>query len=254
MKKYYNRILQVVAFAGVTAILLSCGDGPVFFQDVSPAEGARVKFVHSASDASGVHFYVNESKISSGAASGSSLNYSLSFPGTNYAALIPGSLSVKIAVPATATVAESVLVTSTISAEKNNYYTVALAGILGSYEAILLNDDVGAIAYDDKAYVRFVNLIHNSTNKVNVIAKLGTAAPITIAQNVAYKQVITFTGLDAGDYTITLVDAVNTSTVLATASATVRFLTPNKVYTLFARGQIGKTLALAPALDRMVNR
>ena len=246
--------MQVLSFVGVAAILLSCRDEQIFFQDVVPTEGARLKFVHSASDASGVHFYVNDSRITSGAASGTALNYSISFPGTNYSALTPGSLAVKIAVPATATVAETVLVTSTISTENNNYYTVALAGISGSYEAILLNDDVSAIAYDGKAYVRFVNLIHNSTNKVNVIAKLGTAAPVTIAQNVPYKQFITFTGMDPGDYTITLVDAVNTSTVLATASATVRNITGNKVYTLFARGQIGKTGALVPVLDRMVNR
>lgn len=246
----------VFPITGVIAILMflgSCGSEQQYFPDVESVSGANVKFIHAASDASGVYFYINDARISSGANPNTTTTYAFSFPTINYVSINASSQSLKIAVPATSTAPENVLVTGTLAPELNKSYSVALAGISGSYEAVLINDDFSSVAFDGNSYVRFINLIHNSANKVNVVATLGTDPPITLASNVAYKESVAFTLLKPGDYTIQLKDAV-TSSVIASASTANKLLSANRSYTFFARGQIGQTGTKAPTLDRMINQ
>jgi hypothetical protein len=254
-----NITYSTAVFILATCMLGACGDEHVYFTKTrSSGEGAKVKFVHAASDALGVNFYVNGAKVSSGAAAGSTIAYAASFPGTNYSILTPGVTEVKVLIPETLTTPQSVLVTSNIDTDDDTYYTVALAGVTPNYETVLINDDLSSIPYDGKTYVRFVNLIHNTTNNLKVVATINVGtppAPVTtvIAENIAYKQTSGFIALDPGDYTIQLKDGT-TDAVIATANAATKLVAGNRTYTLFGRGQIGMAGAAAPALDRMTNR
>jgi hypothetical protein len=251
---YKNLVLVI----GICFAIISCGDEQIYFPNASPPpEGANVKFVHAASDAAGVNFFINNAKISAGSAVGSGIAYAGAFPGTNYSILASGSSTLRVVVPSTPTVPESLLLTSDLSTETNKYYTVAFAGVAPNYEAVAINDDLSGITFDSKSYVRFVNLIHNSTNKLNVVATISTGSPAVItstviAQNVSYKDASVFIPLEPGDYTITLKDA-KTDAVVATAGATAKLLAGNRIYTLFARGQIGQTGTKIPTLDRITN-
>jgi len=248
-----NKIVIRITTIALVISLFGCGDEQDYFTKIKPAaNGAHVKFVHAASDTIGVAFYINDAKISSGAAVNSTINYAGAFPGTDYSLLTGETQALEVIVP----VNQKVMTSANLAVTEGNYYTVAFAGVTSAYEAVVINDAVGTIPFDGQAYIRFVNLIHNSTNNVTVIATplTGDLTPITIAENVAYKATVNFTAQLPRAYTIKLVDAITPATVLATASAANGTLVGSKVYTLYARGQIGQGGAKAPTLDRMVNR
>jgi hypothetical protein len=250
-------ISSLVKVIILSLLTIACGEEQIYFPDVVISEAsAKIRFVHAASDASGVNFYLNDAKISSGAAANSVIAYASAFPVSNYVSLAGGSFGLKATVPATASVAAVTLASSTLSAESNKFYSVFLAGVAPDYETLVVNDDFSSVTFNGSSYIRFVNLIHNSTNKLTVTAKLGTDAPIIIAQNVAFKESSAFMAIPIGDYTIELRDAV-TNALLASASATNRLLAANRTYTFFARGQIRVTPPVNPypvTLERTINQ
>jgi len=259
-----NKIVyKIMVFIIGSVIMSSCGDEQVFFTSIKPVEegGARIKFIHAAHDTTGVNFFLGEQKVSSGTTVGTAtapsvVAYPVAFPAVDYSTVSAGSYPLQVIVPdklvGTTQYLKKTMVTSTLNVEANKYYTVAFAGTTGSYTTVILEDATGSIPFDGQTYIRFVNLITNSTNKVNVVATplSGDLTPITLATNVAYKEAVEFSAQIPRNYTIRLLDAVTPTTVLATASAANGTLVGNKVYTLFARGKIGST----PVLDRVTNR
>src|SRR5688572_16533542 len=262
-----NKIVYKIAvFIISSMIMISCGEEQTFFKSVgSIPDGARIKFIHAASDTTGANFFLSGQKISSGTTVGTAtapsvVAYPIPFPAVDYSTVTSGSYTLQVIVPdkldGTTQYVQKTMVSSDLSLDAEKYYTIAFAGVTGAYQAVVLEDATGSIPFDGQSYIRFVNLIHNSTNKVNVVATplSGDLTPINIATNVGYKEVVEFTGQIPRNYTIRLLDAVTPATVLATASAANGTLIGNRVYTLFARGRIGAGGTGAPVLDRMVNR
>ena len=246
-------------------IMISCGEEQTYFKSIGPIEGARVKFIHAASDTTGVNWFIADQKITSGTTVGTAtapsvVAYPLPFPAVDYSTVTAGSFPLQVIVPdklvGTTQYVKKTMVTTNLNATDDKYYTIAFAGVTGAYQTVVIEDNVGAIPFDGQPYIRFVNLIHNSTNKVNVVATplSGDLTPINLATNVGYKEAVEFSAQIPRNYTIRLLDAVTPATVIATASAANGTLIGNKVYTLFARGRIGAGGTAAPVLDRMTNR
>ncbi|MFZ6012253.1 MAG: DUF4397 domain-containing protein [Bacteroidota bacterium] len=243
----------------IVAIAASCEDEQVFFKDITVAEGARVKFVHGASDAAGVDFFLNNSKISSGSTSGTATAYALTYPGTNYAAVEAGSYEVRATVPATTSTSEINLVTGSLAVENDRYYTIALVGVSPNYETATIADDEQPTPADGQAYIRLVNLIHNSANNLSLVGTPPVPAggpPVTLASNVGFKKGSPFIAITPGLYTSVQLKDAGSGTVIATLSAANSTFAGNKVYTIFARGQLGLTASdpKRALVDRMINR
>ncbi len=253
--KNINRFLSAALVTiGLSSLCISCADEHEFFPQMQVAEGTNVKFVHAASDAKGVNFYVNSAVVPPSTAPNYNA-YLSTFPVTNYAVLGAGSLAVKVAVPATDVIPESVLGNVSVTANNNENRTIALVGVSPSYEVISIDDNLSTAPLDGKAYVRLVNFIHNSTNSIYLEVTDGNNVTTTYFKNTPYKSASAFVGLPFGSYTnIRIKDGV-TNAVIATSANTVWALTANKVYTYYATGQIGQTsTALRPTLSRMINR
>lgn len=262
--KRNNYLLTLLCFA----VLAGCGDEHTVLQSLQPAEGARVKFIHAASDATAdaksVNILVNNTKITANT-TGGSLAYFSTFPVTDYAALPTGTADVDVLSVVGTT--ESPFLEASLSLENDKYYSVAVIGTKSvGYETFVMNDgNVAALPNDNQARIRFINLTYNSTNNLDLITTaVPTGSGLTIGNlftNVAYKGGdqnftvfplgTTSTGSPAvsGTFSIRVVDAVTKATV---ASATGIAFTANKVYTVIARGQIAGTSAAA--LSVITNR
>ena len=201
MKKIYQ-ILTVCSFA----FLLSCGDKSDNEQNVTPADGARVKFYHLAPDVAGVTIFANDQKLS-GALTVSpfppatqltpnTIGYGGTFPNLDYAVLAGGTTKIKVVAPATASTPEVQAISAELPFESNKFYSVYAFGVSPSYSALVLNDDFTA-ADPKKAYVRFINLVNTTTptnydlsvNGVNVftgVAFKGTSAAFTAIDPITY--------------------------------------------------------------------
>jgi Domain of unknown function (DUF4397) len=250
--------------------LANCGDEHNQLNSITPAKGARVKFIHAAADATddakAVNINVNGAKVSANT-TGGALAYFSTFPVTDYIALAPGNADIDVL--SVVNNVESPFLEATLNIEDEKYYSVAVIGnkTLG-YETFVMNDgNVAKIPNDNKARFRFINLIHNSTNNLDLITTTVPSGsgltPGNLITNVAYKggeqafsefplgTTSTGTAAVSGTFSIRVVDANTKATV---ASATNISFTANKVYTIIARGQIGGATPTGPALTVTTNR
>ena len=280
MKKY----IFSLSLALIGSALLSCGDEMVFFKNYVPGEGARVKFIHAASDTVGVNLFVDGTKITAGSPStvttaGSpnlgkvnmgTIGFVGSFPITNYTTVTgsSGNLSVvfpqvfnPVANPAPEVYNSKTLSTASASLSESGHYTIAFLGVSPSYETVVYEDDLSTAPLDGKVYIRFANFIHNSVDNLTLRATPPATTedpaptPVILFQNVPYKEMSNFIALErSGTYTNVQILNANTSAVIATLSAANSGWISNKVYTIFAHGRIGGTLAAAPGGSRMINR
>jgi hypothetical protein len=259
MKMKFNNYIKVFTLLTGGLLLASCGDEKSYFPNYTVAPGgANIKFIHSAPDVPGANLFLNEGKVTSGATINSGVAFAAAFPVSYYSLVTPGSLGIKVVVPATTTTSEVLVTSGNIDVQEGQFYTIALSGIAPNYSTTLLNDDISSISYNGKSVVRFINLIHNSTNKLSVVAKLttnGNTTTTNVAQGVAYKEATAFVELEPGDYTIELRDATTNALVAAVSTAN-KVLAGNRVYTFFARGLIGSAspAAKVPTLERATLR
>ena len=159
---------------------------------VSPAAGARIKFIHAIPSASGVNILVNGQQFSGVLTTPPSapglVGYGAFFPVNDYATLPAGAAKVDVVTPASGTVAQGTLVSSNVPVEANRYYSVFAVGSATNAEAFVTQDDLSA-ADTSKAYIRFVNLVANSTTGYD----LGVGGTyLTGPANIAYKQASNF--------------------------------------------------------------
>lgn len=271
--KHITKLMILVAM-----LLFSCGEDHNFTPALKPIDNsavAYVKFVHAASDTTGVNYFIGDTKITGNApttVAGTTLvnigtvTYSNAYPVSDYTTISPGSGTTKIIVPevfsATATYPTKTLSTSTINATGGVSYTVAFVGFTKNYETVVLTDDLNTTPIDGKAYIRFANFIQNApvlslraTPPNNPDGS--TNAPVILASNIGYKSASGFVALPfTGTYTnVQIINTATTpATVVATVAANLSSFADNKVYTVFARGQIGLTGNRAPAGSRMIHR
>ena len=187
----------------MTLFAWSCGDEKEFFTEVSSPNGARIKFIHAASDTVGVNFFIDDIKISGGgtsiiaatqAVNVGTIGYQSAFPITNYVT-VANTDEVEIVVPtvytATDTFPTKTILSKPIVTTTDNYFTVAFVGVTTAYDAVLINDDLSDAPIDQKAYIRFANFIHNSTDNLTIRATppatVGNPAPtpITLFPNIS---------------------------------------------------------------------
>ena len=240
--KYINRVLALFA---IVSLSFACGEEYQYFPDISKQDGAKFKFVHAATDTTGIEFTVNGVLASPG---GNGIGYFYAFPVLDYAVQSTGNLNLNIQNPATDTTDAVLMVSTSVSAQTNDYFTVALVGVSGSYEAVAISDNMSAIPFDDKSYVRVINFIHDSPNGVSLelTNALGTSV---VADKILFKEGSAFVAVEPGSYSsIKLLDS-NSGNTLSSAASSRRTLLPNRVYTFYGKGSFANA-----SIDRMYNR
>jgi hypothetical protein len=254
-KHILSIITLLIAFVG----LISCGDQQDSFQIISPAMGARVKFIHAAPDVPGIDIYVNDKKFSgvntSPPAVPTLLTYGGSYPSTaEYATLSAGKAKVAVVVPSLNVTG----ITADLTVEEGKYYSVFATGITPTYTPLVLEDKL-PVASGKTIFVRVINLIPNSTTadftvNGNVIAS-GVAFKNT--DNTFYSVPIDAftTGTINVPFTIKVLGGVATVNI-ATVSQTA--VIPGKIYTVIARGVVTtdakNPTKFAPSTTIYVNR
>jgi hypothetical protein len=253
-------------------LLLGCGDEQVFLSSVKVAERGQIKFMHVASDTVGVNFFFDDVKVSggptttlsTGAINVGTIGYNGIFPGTNYSSIRPGSYGLKIIVPEFYTLTDTFLTKTLVSVNINvsqGAQTIALTGTSPNYEVVSFSDDLSVAPLDGNSYVRFANFIHNATNNLMLVgtppsdAGAPPSTPVVLLENVPYKSVTQFVLLPkTGLYTNVQIKDHVTGTVIATLASGSSTFAGNRVYTVYARGQLSGTGTKAPNASRAVNR
>ncbi len=157
-----------VTLAVVSLLAAGCGDKWNIMQDVLPATGAQVRFIHTAPDAPAIDMFINDQRISGAAITvtnptGSLLYGSSSvFPASDYASVPAGALKIKAVAAAGGTVA-SPLLTTDLNAEAGKRYSLFVTGLAPAYSFLTVNDEVPPVA-GNTFFLRLVNLVPNSTD------------------------------------------------------------------------------------------
>lgn len=261
----------------IALALLACGEEKTFFQTELPAEGIRIKLMHTVYEdlefqpstgpkaIRSIDFLIDNRKVS-----GNPVAYGGTFPTIDYATLSTAT-SLSVRAPFTEASATSpqleeklVIDASSLSLAPAEYYTVALIGPVSARQVVVFEDNINDLPLNGQAYVRFINLAPNSGNKFNLVATPpppsggGTSTPVVWATNVAYKEMNAggFISIPPGAYSnIQVKDAVTNATVLTLAGASSTFI-GNRVYSIVVRGQVGLTTSdpKRALIERVVNR
>lgn len=239
--------------------LISCGDQQDSFQNISPATGARVKFIHAAPDVPGIDIYVNDKKFSgintSPPALPTLLTYGGAYPSTaEYATLPAGKAKVAVVIPSLNVTG----IAADLTVEEGKYYSVFATGISPNYTPLVLEDKLPA-ASGKTIFVRVINLIPNSTT-----------ADFTVNGNVIASGVA-FKNTDNTFYSVPI-DAFTSGTInvpfavkvsggvapVSIAAVSQTLVIPGKVYTVIVRGIVTtdakNPTKFAPSTTVYVNR
>jgi hypothetical protein len=127
---------------------------------------------------------------------------------------------------------DSVFAKSSFNFEDGNLYSLFVTGNNGNYKAITVKDDVDSSATADKAYVRYINAIPDSSAPNVTI----TAGGSTVSEGMAsFNTVSPFTAVTPGDIKIAVSNGGNIAT---DRTVTVE---SGKVYTALVIGVPGAT-------------
>jgi hypothetical protein len=127
---------------------------------------------------------------------------------------------------------DSVFASSTFTFEDGNYYSLFITGNNGVYKNITVKDDIDSSATADKAYIRYINAIPDSSAPVVSISSGGTS--VSEAQ-AAFNTVSNFISVSAGDVKIAVSNGSDISTDRTLT------LENGKVYTALIVGVPGAT-------------
>ncbi len=252
MKQYIKQLALSTGFVSLMLGLGACGDEYDFLTSVQPAEGARVKFYHVASDAPGVNIFVNDKKFSgiltTPPAAAGSLTYFNSFPNVDYGSLPAGTAKIKVE---TAAAPVLPVLAADLPVEDGKYYSVFAYGASPTYGALVLNDKFD-LADKSKAGVRLINLVAGATSpKYDLVVNNNViASGIDFAANKADFLPIETIAYAATALTVQI-RAAGTATVVA--STTIQPYS-GKFYSFIARGQVGGTGTKAIALSVSTNK
>ncbi|PKK35436.1 hypothetical protein BWI96_17155 [Siphonobacter sp. SORGH_AS_0500] len=241
MKSIVKSFITVLLAAAVVA----CGNESDPLASLKPATGARLRFYHAAPDAPGLALYLNN-KAFSGVNTvpttpdplPAAVTYFSAFPVRNYAAVEPGTATLKINAAKMTTAEEAALWGANLTLEDGKYYSVFAAGNASAYEVISVEDN-RTVADAGKAYVRVANLVVNSPAGGYEVAINGKV--ITTVS--AYKSITNFIAIDpvAFNSAAQTITAKNGSVTLTSASADRIQPYAGRFYTIILRGVAGDT-------------
>lgn len=127
---------------------------------------------------------------------------------------------------------DSVFANSTFNFENQGQYSLFLTGNNGKYQNITVKDEIDSNATADKAYVRYINAIPDSSAPDVKITAGGTTV---VDESASFNLVTPFTAVSGGDVTISVNNGANIA-----VDRTVK-LTNGKAYTLLLVGVPGAT-------------
>lgn len=214
----FNRKLILSGLLAATAALTIV---PAAFAQ----SNARVRVVHASPDAPAVDVFVNGNETLSDVPFFTASDY-LSVPG--------GAYRFQVA-PAGTSADQAVIDADGVRLAAGRDYTVVAVNTVANIEPLVLEDNNAAPAAG-KAHVRFV---HASPNAPAVDIKV--AGGPTVFSNIEFKEVGTYTPVDAGTYNLQVTPAGGSDVVLDLPNIT---LDAGTVYTVYATGLVGGTPAL----------
>ncbi|MEW6411308.1 MAG: DUF4397 domain-containing protein [Candidatus Zixiibacteriota bacterium] len=234
MRKHLRHLPLVGMLLAVPILTVSCSDdddsNPVLS---TPAPTANVIIVHASPDAPGVDIVVDN-----GAPAVEDLEF---LQNTGYVALNSGTRNVKVNVANSTTT----VINADLNLSPNVNYSVFAVNSVANIEPLVLVDDLSAPAAG-KAHVRFVHLSPDAPS-VDVALAGGGAV---VFGNVAFKEFLGFTPLDAGTYNLEVRVAGTATVALPLPGIT---LQAGKIYTVFAKGFLSGTGSQALGAEIIVN-
>jgi uncharacterized protein DUF4397 len=139
---------------------------------------------------------------------------------------------------------------STVTIEPNKYYSYFIIDSFSKLKAAFVNDVFKAPS-PDSVYVRFFNFCPNATSPLSLVNTDGDATWFdsrTFNDQANNPQYAAFNEVPKGTYTFEIHNA--TDSVLKSESI---ILTGGNVYTLFAKGIIGRTDTTGLSIGQLVN-
>lgn len=255
-----KRLNYILGLLLITA-LYSCEKNAV--QDITgDAPQSRIKFFNFGVGAPGVNFYANDTKMTAISSTTSveavtGVNYGGVGAGGLYSSIKPGAyvFSGKIAALVDKDLAIA-NITATIAPQKD--YSFYLSGIYNAtsktVEGFVVEDNFPAALDTGRAYVRFVNAIHNSSAMTLYAKNTNTTAnEEAVGAAVAYKAGSEFVALPNGVYNLSVRTAGSATNLITRAAVS---FSKGRIYTIGARGDMSPTAVTAnkPALDNTLNR
>lgn len=195
----------------------ACSDDDPVAPVITPT--AKVMVVHASPDAPGVDLLVDNTLVGS----------NLTFPNnTGYLEVESGIRNVKVNVTGT----QTTVIGADLNILANVAYTAFAVNTVANLEPMIFVDNLTAPA-SGKAHVRFIHLSPDAP-AVDITSTDGTV----VFSNVAFKESIDFTPLDAGSYPLQVRVAGTSTVALELGNIT---LEAGKIYTVFARGLLSGT-------------
>ncbi len=245
-----NKIINSL-FALLVLGFVSCGEESNMspYYEIVSETAAKVKFEHVAIGPAGTNFavnwFINDSKTS-GALTTTGLPLGIAYGGQypasiNYALVPAGNNTMKVEIPATATVPAATVISKPLVVESGKNYTTFLVGTSPNYSDFTVNDDL-TVTDPTKAYIRFLNFISNtptggydfSIKELNSNAVVYSGVGY-LTGNKAFIPITVVGDLEATTYEFQM-RAAGTATVIAKAAFTPR---KGRVYTFYSYGYVG---------------
>ena len=214
---FRRTMLMIAAFLIVAGLLGACNKNDAVSTRI-PASGLMVLNLAADKDGIGV------------ALSGNVVNSSpLAYTGFNgkYQNIYTGTREIE-----SFDLRDSVFSKSTFTFEDSNYYSLFVTGNDGVYTNITVKDDIDSNATADKAYIRYINAIPDSSAPVVKVTSGGTDVASAPA---AFNTVSNFIPVNAGDVNISV---ANGTTISTDRTFTVE---NGKIYTALVIGVPGET-------------
>ena len=224
MKKMHLMAKGLTAFALIFS-LAACDNK----DDVMEAENARVMVVHASPDAPAVDLLIDNNKVNSTA---------LAYPGnTGYLNVAAGNRNIKVNAAGTS----NSVIDANVNLMKDMNYSVFAYDVLSAIKPLVLMDDLTAPAAG-KAHLRFIHLSPGAPAVTVGVLNGSTFTPLFSDRSFETAASATnnqaFTPVDAATYTVQVRLAGTETAVLTVPDVT---LQSGKIYTVFARGQVGST-------------
>lgn len=228
----------------IAAIMInSCGEKATI-DSVTPAEGARVKFLHAVQGGTPVVVFANGKKWSARlntlANGPDSLVYGDVYPITDYSVFAAGEASFELKTPASATPAAVSVLTGKANLENGKFYTVIAGDTVGKPRLVTIEDDRSAIKSSVKTYLRFVNLVAGAPTYDIIYRRNGASTTMATLKYGDASSVVEFDPYPSG---ITVNDSIyiraqgTTANLVSLSNGT--GLTANRLRTYVIRGKVG---------------